>query len=909
VLTIRAMTGGAGYAQRHLQHSDYYDEHRRVQGEWQGRGAELLGLRGNVAPEQFEAVREGLHPETGEFLRPRHSADRANADGSDQSKARSLYDLTFSAPKSVSVQAMVGGDERLIAAHDRAVREALAEAENHAGARVRLNGANENRTTGNWIVAAYRHDTSRELDPQLHTHAVAANLTYDGVEGRWKALQASGLYERRAYLTEVYRNALANEVRNLGYEIEPRRDSRARDFGFEIRGVSSDLLERYSQRSAQRDAAIEEFKEQHGRKPTDNEVAVLIRESRADKLTEIATEQVRQQQQARLSPEESHTLDRLHGASLEQSRSGSHELSPAADSLQHAKDHLFERRSVVYDHELLTEALRYGRGRVDLGQLRGALEIEKSQGAVIHAGDRLATHESLDREQRMVAMVNHGIERYGRLGGTNEFRPAEHSRDEQKRAVEQILDSRDFAINLRGAAGTGKTATLQEIDRGLREAGREVAAVAPTRSAAEELQKVGFRDAMTVSRLLQDETAQSALRGRVLVVDEAGMISGRQMEGLLRLAEQHMTRVVFSGDTRQIPSVEASDALRILERESQMKSVSLTGVQRQTHAQYRDAIQTLRQAPEQGFEKLERLGAVHEVPFVERGRAVADLYREMTVDPLRRILVVAPTHEEIGRVTRAIRNDLSERGHLGQSVTMDRYVPLQWTEAQKRDLANYREGQVLVVHRAARGMEKHESLTVSRVDSGAVIARNAHGEDRSFTPAQTRSFSVHEMQSIDVAPGDRLMLTANRRDVGFRATNGELATVRGIEMGRIQLEDGRTLPANYHQFDHGYAITAHRSQGKSVDGVILSADAMKQELFYVGASRGRSEIAIVTSDREQLRESLGISSARPSATELAREQAHSSKPEHSIQQAPSQQIEPPVPRHEISIGHDIGLSL
>ena len=367
MLTIRAMTGGVGYAQRHLEHSDYYDEHRRVQGEWQGSGAELLGLRGKVTPEQFEAVREGLHPESGEFLRPRHSADRANAEGGEQSKARSLYDLTFSAPKSVSVQAMVGGDERLVAAHDKAVREALAESEGYAGSRVRLNGANENRTTGNWVVAAYRHDTSRELDPQLHTHAVTANLTYDGAEGRWKALQASGLYERRAFLTEVYRNALANEVRNLGYEIEPRRDSRGRDLGFDIRGVSDELLERYSQRSAQRDAAIEEFKEQRGRKPTDNEVAVLVRESRADKLTEIATEQVRQLQQARLSPEESRTLGRLRDASLEQSHGGPHELSPAVSSLQHAKDHLFERRSVVYDHELLTEALRYGRGRVDLG--------------------------------------------------------------------------------------------------------------------------------------------------------------------------------------------------------------------------------------------------------------------------------------------------------------------------------------------------------------------------------------------------------------------------------------------------------------------------------------------------------------------------------------------------------------
>lgn len=903
------MTGGAGYAQRHLEHSDYYDEHRKVRGEWQGRGAELLGLRGGVTREQFEAVREGLHPETGEFLRPRHSVDRANDDGSEQSKARALYDLTFSAPKSVSIQAMVGGDERLIAAHDKAVREALAESESHAAARVRLNGANENRPTANWIVATYRHDTSRALDPQLHTHAVTANLTYDGAEGRWKALQASGLYERRAYLTEVYRNALAGEVRSLGYDIEPRRDSRGRDLGFEIRGVSDELLERYSQRSAQRDQAIDEFTRQNGRKPTDNEVAVLVRESRADKLTEIATGQVRQQQRSRLSPEERHSIERLRSSSLGHGRDVSREFSLAESALQHAKEHLFERRSVVHDHELLTEALRHGRGQVELGQLRGALEIERSQGTVIHVGNRLTTRDSLEREQWMIAAVSEGIDRYGRLGGTHDFHPDERLRSEQQRAVQQILDSRHFAINLRGAAGTGKTATLQEIDRGLGEAGRDVMAVAPTRSAMEELQKIGFHDAMTVSRLLEDETAQRTLRGRVLIVDEAGMISGRHMEGILRLAEQQQARILFSGDIRQIQSVEASDALRILERESQMKSVSLTGVQRQTNAQYRDAIQTLRQSPEQGFEKLERLGAVHEVPFIARASAVADLYREMTVDPSRRVLVVAPTHEEIGRVTHAIRNDLRERCQLGQNVAMDRYIPMQWTEAQKHDFSNYREGHVLLMHRAVRGMDKHEALTVSRVGPDAIVARNARGEERTFTPSQTRSFSVHEQRSIEVAPGDRLLLTGNRRDADLRATNGELVKVRSVENGSIQLDDGRTLPANYRQFDHGYAITAHRSQGKTVDGVILSADAMKRELFYVGASRGRSEIAIVTSDPDQLRESLGISSARPSATELAREQPRALGPEHSVQHAPVQSVEPPVPRHEVSIGHDIGLGL
>jgi conjugative relaxase-like TrwC/TraI family protein len=907
MLTIRAMSGGVGYAQRHLEHSDYYDENRRVQGEWQGRGAELLGLRGNVAQKQFEAVREGLHPETGEYLRPRHGADRVAMDGTEQSKARSLYDLTFSAPKSISIQAMVAGDERLITAHDKAVRAALTEAENHAATRVRLLGANEDRTTGNWVVATYRHDASRELDPQLHTHAVAANLTYDGIEGRWKALQASGLYERRAFLTEVYRNTLAHEVRDLGYSIETRRDSRGRDLGFEIRGVSDQLLAKYSQRSAQRDQAIDEFTKQNGRKPTDNEVAVLVRETRADKLAEISTEQVRQQQQARLSPEEQRSLEQLQYNSMEYQQNASYEISRTQDSLQYAKEHLFERRSVVHDYELLTEALQHGRGQVDLGQLRGVLQVEQSQGELIHVGNRLATRDSLDREQRMVALVGKSIGQYPRLGGTYEFRPTEHLRDEQKHAVQQILDSRDFAVNLRGAAGTGKTATLQEIDRGLREAGRSVTAIAPTRSAVEELQKVGFRDAMTVSRLLEDESAQAALRGRVLIVDEAGMISGRQMDGILQLAEQQQTRILFSGDTRQIQSVEASDALRILEHESQMKSVSLTGVQRQSNAAYRDAIQTLRESPEQGFEKLERLGSVHEVSFAERGRVVADLYREMTTDPSRKILVVAPTHEEISRVTRAIRDDLYERGHLGQSVVIDRHVPLQWTDAQKRDLSNYREGHVLLAHRAARGMDKHEALAVSEVRADVLVARNARGEERTFTPAQTRSFSVHEQRSMEVASGDRLLLTGNRRDADFRATNGELVKVRSLESGRIELEDGRVIPENYRQFDHGYAVTAHRSQGKTVDGVILSADSMKQELFYVGASRGRSEIAIVTSDREQLRDSLGISSARPSAMELAKEQALSLGLEHAIQQTPIKTIELSALSEEIFIELGIGL--
>src|ERR1700730_3161771 len=229
MLTIRAMSDGTGYSACHLEHSDYYAEGERVIGQWQGRGAEVLGLAGEVQSEQFEAVGQGISPETGDFLRQRHSADRIAADGTTQSRGRNLYDFTISAPKSVSIMAQLGGDARLVEAHKKAVRETLTELECHAASRVRRDRANDNRTTGNLAFAVYHHDTSRELDPQLHTHAVAGNLTYDGTEGRWKALQASDIYAQRAYLTEVYRNALARELRFLGYEIEDRRSSKGKN--------------------------------------------------------------------------------------------------------------------------------------------------------------------------------------------------------------------------------------------------------------------------------------------------------------------------------------------------------------------------------------------------------------------------------------------------------------------------------------------------------------------------------------------------------------------------------------------------------------------------------------------------------------------------------------------------------
>ncbi|HYK88228.1 MAG TPA: AAA family ATPase, partial [Acidobacteriota bacterium] len=415
-------------------------------------------------------------------------------------------------------------------------------------------------------------------------------------------------------------------------------------------------------------------------------------------------------------------------------------------------------------------------------------------------------------------------------------------------------------------------------------------------SAVEELCRVGFRKAMTIERVLQDQSLQAKLRDKVLIVDEAGMVSGRQMVQLLRLAERQSARIVFSGDTRQIQSVEACDALRILEQESRLKTVALGQVRRQSDKNYREAIQELRRNPEGGFERLQAMGAIREASWLDRAQAISRTFEEEKSKG-RNALVVCPTHDEIGRVTDAIRSMRRQAGELSGGVSVARDVPLSWTSAQKNNPHNFHPGQILGFHRKVDGFAKNESVEVVRVENGAVIVRNDRGEVRTVRSRHIKSLDVYERRTIEVAAGDRLLITANRREASFRATNGEVVTISRVDgRGTIQLADGRVLPANFRQFTYGYAVTAHCSQGKSVDSVIISGDGMQKELFYVAASRGRRNIVVVTCDKEMLCESIGRSAVRKSALELTRRDPAVPKTEPiRTPPAPEPQLTKPIP--------------
>src|ERR1700704_6522155 len=181
------LTNAREYFEEHLCVGDYYDEAQRVAGEWIGMGAERLGLSGKVRADDFLRLCENQHPGTGEKLTQRLNTTRTKGD-ENAANRRIFYDFTFSPPKSVSLAGFLGNDERIIQAHAWAVQAALKDFEAFAATRVRVGGARSERLTGNFVAAKFTHDTSRALNPHLHTHCILFNATFDAVENRWKAL-------------------------------------------------------------------------------------------------------------------------------------------------------------------------------------------------------------------------------------------------------------------------------------------------------------------------------------------------------------------------------------------------------------------------------------------------------------------------------------------------------------------------------------------------------------------------------------------------------------------------------------------------------------------------------------------------------------------------------------------------
>ena len=886
MLTMKAQTSlrnAESYFREHLGVGDYYMEGRSVSGQWFGEGAKELKLSGITNEKDFLNLCRNIHPQTNEQLTPRLNSKRISVDKNgnvhESANRRVFYDFTLSPPKSVSIAALVGNDKRIIEAHDEAVTVALRELQAYASTRVRKQNQRAHRVTGNVVGAVFRHDTSRALDPHLHSHCILFNATRDSVEDRWKALEACEMVTAQKFVRNVYYHELVRSLQNFGYRVQnnPRGD-------FEIEGVSKELIDRFSKRHREIDEKTKELLEREPDKASQNIKVIranIAHKERARKIKDVGIVKLQSIWNKQLSWKEWWQISRLD----KQRSPDISQTITAEQAVGWAEQHLFERRSVVYEHELWRHALEHARGQnVSLPEIqaatrkRGYISDEQFQG-------KITMREVMEREWNIVRLAQHLMQRYEPLAAN--YRTANRSLDdEQRKAVEHILSSHDFVTLFRGGAGTGKSFTLREVKAGLKAAGHTVQVLAPQRQQVADLERDGFTGAQTVSAFL---TQRSMPRGSVVLVDEAGQIGGEQMLQLLDFIQINHGRVILSGDTRQHGAVEASDALCAIEQYSGLGYAELTNIRRQnpdaakTQAerqwleQYRLAVNEAQQGKlGASFDRLNKQGAIISCTLADQQEKLAEQFLEL-VKAKNETVVVSQSWSEIHKVNEQVRLGLKTQKLIGETETSVTALERQdLTDAQKRDKRFYQPDSVLVFNRNTCGFKSGDAGQLRGVTKTHLLVES-NKRIRPVPFKDLERITVCQPKELLLSSGDRLQLKANSQSQdGRRLANGELVTVKQIHAdGRIALNDGRTLPKNYHQFVRGYAVTSYAAQGKTVDYVLFSDSAVKaatnEQQWYVTISRGRRGVKIFTADKIQLRQNIAHSGDRPLALDMVDE--------------------------------------
>ena len=844
--------GAVDYFRQHLRVGDYLSEGGQAEMTWFGQAAERLGLQGTCRLEDLARLCTGQHPVSGERLGPR---DKGAA-------RRACFFGQISAPKDVSIAFLVGGDRRIEQWWKEAVTETLREIEDATSTRVRRSGANTDRATGNMAAAVVTHDASRALDPQLHTHVCVMNVTFDPVENRWKSVQPFGYLRNQGFFREVCYNRLAQRMREGGYKLD-----RQAGIGFTIRGFPERLRKEFSERRMTILATAQE------RGVTGQDALQgITAETRAAKTQATASE-LRDGWRARAGSDLDTIREVIRATSTVPYPRP--EISPD-EALKAVEGHVFERKSTVATRDLMREALIYARGSVSLPSLRTVLKSHIDTGTLRQAGDEVASVAALKAEEEFIAWAEAGRSTCPRLG---RIMPDSRLSAEQQTAVAGILGSNSRIVILAGDAGTGKTTCLKAVVSGIEAAGGKVFGCAPSSGATDVLRQELTPDAETLQGVLANRALQKTLHGRVLLVDEAGLVSVNQMRDLCRLAAANGNRVLLVGDTKQHSSVEAGDALRCLQKFSQTPVFRLTEIRRQSTTEYRRAVGLLAQGNAfEAFNQFVRLGAVKEITRTE------EMLRTAAADYAARIshkdscLAVSPVWKEIHAFTDHVRGSLRASGQLqGEDRNWAVVFSQQWTKVQMRDVRNYQPDHVITFHRSSGHFARGERLKVIGRDGDVLNVAPEGGGRCWFSPRHSVGFDVGVERTIGIAVGDRLLIRANHKSARLR--NGDIVEVADFGSdGSIRLRDGRAIPSLFRQFSHGYATTSHTSQGKTVDhGILLMGEdgiaAGNLRQAYVSNSRFRISQTIYTTNHREAREAMMTSGDRRLAVELANEAA------------------------------------
>ncbi|KUF34854.1 MobF family relaxase, partial [Xanthomonas phaseoli] len=846
MLNVTPIRGNNQYAAAHYFSAadDYYAKEHP--GEWQGQGAQALGLTGPVEQAQLSRLLDGQLP-NGERI-------QTTFDPTDNKKRMGL-DLTFSAPKSVSMQALVAGDKDVTAAHDRAVTRALEQVERLAEARKKVKGKSYRERTANMVIGKFRHEMSRAKDPQLHTHAVVLNMT-QRADGAWRALSNEDIFRVQHEVDALYKAELARGLQALGYAIRLVDDQG----NFELDHISRDQIEAFSARSR----VIEEALANEGktratattlekqiislatRPRKDESDRELVKQYWVEKSRELGIDYgLRSQLDGRTyeagdsfgtrGRERGDAGDRIAATSLPAS------LTPAQAVVQYAINHLTEREAVVRETALTATALRRAVGLAGPDEVRAEIKRLAGQGALIEAvpayrmadrkdgpalssagwksylqelkgwsdkqaqqyvgnaikqgslvpaEKRYTTQKALAREKAILA-----IERTGR-GAIEPIMTAAAVKTAlegtalsagQRFAVETIVSTKNRFVGIQGDAGTGKTYTVNQAVALIKQAsavseGYRTVALAPYGNQVKALKNEGL-EAHTLASFLR--TKDKPIDGKtIIVLDESGVVGARQMEQVMRVVEKAGARMVLLGDTKQTEAIEAGKPFAQLQQDG-MQTARISEIQRQKDHELKTAVEHA--AEGRVTPSLAHIKHVEELKEpIERHRAIVNDYIQLTEPERRETLIVAGTNQARREINRMVRESLDLTGKGREFDTLTR---VDMTQAQRRFAPSYQPGMVIQPEKDDQkaGLTRGETYRVKEALPGnALVLQRQDGTTTTINPRKATQLSVYRLERAELSVGDTVRI--NRNDPGRDLTNGDRMRVAGVIGGVVKLE-------------------------------------------------------------------------------------------------------------------------
>jgi conjugative relaxase-like TrwC/TraI family protein len=882
----------AGQAQSYHQkeftakEQNYWSQRGVIAGEWQGRLAGQFGLAGTVSAEDFAKLSQGQHPQTSEQLvRQRASYEYQDAEGKTikTMEHRAGWDATFSAPKSISLTALVGGDERVREAHRDSVRVALDQLEHYTQARI--GGNHPPETTGKFIAAKFEHDTARPVDgyvaPQLHTHAVIFNVTERG-NGQPRAIQPQSLFASQQFATAIYQSELTYKLRQFGYEITTGRSGAP-----EIKGYTQEYLDASSPRSQQ----IREYLERTGR--SGKEAAEIAAHSTRDRK-EIHSPGEVMAAHRKLAADFGNQAEAVVRAARERSQ---HQEKPVnsfdrvRESLTFSRDKNFEREAVVDERALIRDGLRRGMGEVTHTQVRANLEarlasgefqvVDRPQGV---PGRQFTTAKTIEAEHEILRRMREGQNHVEPvLSRPHAIAVADqhpHLNRAQKSVVEDVLSSPDRVQGIQGFAGAGKTTTLIVLRSAAEGQGYQVEGFAPTSRAARQLNESGIEAGTLQSFLARSANPDLPEQKHFYLVDESSLASTNQIrEFLSRLGPDD--RVLLIGDIRQHQGVEAGRPFEQLQ-EAGMHTAKLDEIVRQQDPALKSAVEMLATGQvSAALDALQQQGRVKEIPNrEERVCAIAKTY----VESPENTLIVSPDNASRRQLNVAVRQELKAIGTVAPEDHVFRVLVQRqdMTGAERSWASHYEIDDVVRYTRGSKaiGIEAGAYTSVLAINPSAnqLTIEKADQELATYDPRRLTGVSVYREIEREFSVGDRIQFTAPHKSLGV--ANRDLAVIEMIHPdGRLsaRLDNNRHIEFNaseHRHFDHGYAVTSHSSQGLTAERVLVHADTsvhpdlLNSRFGYVSISRASHEATLFTDDVAKLRLQLGAEVSKTSALEV-----------------------------------------